>query len=105
MPSVVPLDETDAYRGSFLIGNQRELELEVQRLLCDLPVAQRVTHGWQGAGNGERRGKVESSPDESYPRAESAGEQDEGQRIVGCLRETPALRLQQSTFYMSAFFQ
>ena len=81
------------------IGDQRELELEVQCLLCDLPVAERIAYVRRSAGNSERRGQAESVADESYPRAESARDQDEGQGTVGRLRETPALRLQQSKFH------
>lgn len=54
------------------IGDQGKLELEIQCLLCDLPVAERIGHDRQSAGNGERGGQAESIADESHPGSESA---------------------------------
>lgn len=54
------------------IGDQGKLELEIQCLLCDLPVAERISHDRQSAGNGERGGQAESIADESHPGSESA---------------------------------
>lgn len=54
------------------IGDQGKLELEVQCLLCDLPVAERIGNDRQSAGNGERGGQAKSIANESHPDSESA---------------------------------